>query len=663
MIRKLVIVWLMVLTALSINPSFAAEDSILTWDASTGDVTGYKIYYGTSAGNYSYSQDVGNTNQYALDTLTLTPGATYYFTVKAYNSFGESETSNVATYVVPLAGDTTPPLPPQGFSAETSGSDVNLGWLAGEPDILEYRVYYGTSSRNYGLPVSVNGTAYTVAGLVAETKYYFAVTAVDTAGNESGYSTPEISVVLPSVRPPSVSESVQVDVRISQSIDDIEERVGDGHVFDTSSDLELVDDMDNGGGQIVGLRFQGLIIPQGATIDNAYIEFEVDETSDNATSLTISVEASDNAAVFTNDARVLTNRRVSESSVPWKDVPSWSQTNEKHRTSDISPLIQEIVKRNGWQSGNAMVFIISGSGYRIAESYDGEPANAPLLHVSYSSGSTLPVDNTPSEEPLVEPEAPDTQLPVVTISTPTSEDNFQVSISTIDLEGTATDNDILSSVTWVNSAGGSGTASGTDSWSASGINLMEGSNVITVKAQDAAGNESSDTLTVTYTPPAPPAPAQWTVLTRDDFEPGWGSYVDGGGDCTRYSGKYAHQGTYAAQIRDNSGTASSFYSAQGVNLDGPAYTELKIEFWFYPRSMESGEDFFVEYYDGSKWNTVATYAAGSDFSNNSFYHEEGIVLKEGAPYPFPTAMKLRFRCDASGNYDFIYIDEVIVSAR
>ena len=35
----------------------------------------------------------------------------------------------------------------------------------------------------------------------------------------------------------------------------------------------------------------------------------------------------------------------------------------------------------------------------------------------------------------------------------------------------------------------------------SGIALLSGANVLTVTARDAAGNTSTDTLTVTYTPP------------------------------------------------------------------------------------------------------------------------------------------------------------------
>jgi hypothetical protein len=157
-----------------------------------------------------------------------------------------------------------------------------------------------------------------------------------------------------------------------------------------------------------------------------------------------------------------------------------------------------------------------------------------------------------------------------------------------------------------------------------------------------------------------PAPATITLLTYDDFESGWGSYTDGGGDCSLYTGAtYAHQGTNAANIRDNSGQASSFYHTGSIDVHTAGYTQIEIDFWFYPRSMESGEDFWVQYYDGSSWHTVASYAGGTDFSNGQFYNET-VYVNEGT-YAFPTNMKIRFQCDASGDYDFVYIDEIKVS--
>jgi serine protease len=151
-------------------------------------------------------------------------------------------------------------------------------------------------------------------------------------------------------------------------------------------------------------------------------------------------------------------------------------------------------------------------------------------------------------------------------------------------------------------------------------------------------------------------PSEWTVITYDDFEGGWGSYTDGGGDCALYTGgAYAHQGSNAADIQDNSGTASSFYHTVGYDVSG--YTDLEIEFWYYPVSMDnSNEDFWVQYYDGSTWQTVATYAQGIDFQNNNFYHE--VVPVSSSQYNFPSNAKLRFMCDASGNADDVYIDEI-----
>jgi len=41
------------------------------------------------------------------------------------------------------------------------------------------------------------------------------------------------------------------------------------------------------------------------------------------------------------------------------------------------------VNRSGWVSGNSLVLIITGTGTRTAESYNGDAAGAPLLHVEY----------------------------------------------------------------------------------------------------------------------------------------------------------------------------------------------------------------------------------------------------------------------------------------
>jgi hypothetical protein len=53
------------------------------------------------------------------------------------------------------------------------------------------------------------------------------------------------------------------------------------------------------------------------------------------------------------------------------------------RTPNLSAVVQEIVNRPGWASGKAMAFIITGNGHRTAEAYNGNAAQAPLLHLEW----------------------------------------------------------------------------------------------------------------------------------------------------------------------------------------------------------------------------------------------------------------------------------------
>jgi predicted secreted hydrolase len=92
----------------------------------------------------------------------------------------------------------------------------------------------------------------------------------------------------------------------------------------------------------------------------------------------------------------------------------------------------------------------------------------------------------------------DTTKPSIGITSSTSSASYTTGSAFLTLQGTASDNVGVTQVTWTNSRGGSGTATGTTSWSASGIALQSGSNVLTVIARDAAGNTAATTLTATY---------------------------------------------------------------------------------------------------------------------------------------------------------------------
>ena len=88
----------------------------------------------------------------------------------------------------------SPPSAPTGTAA--------LSWTASpDANVTGYRVYYGTAPGAYSQPrgsglTTGNATSWTVSGLNPGTLYYFAVTAVDSQGNESAYSN-EVSKLLP----------------------------------------------------------------------------------------------------------------------------------------------------------------------------------------------------------------------------------------------------------------------------------------------------------------------------------------------------------------------------------------------------------------------------------------------------------------------------------
>lgn len=76
----------------------------ISWDPNIDQIQGYKIHYGTVSGTPDNHQDVGNVTTSGVDSSTLQPGSTVYFTVTSYNNVGESGPSNEVSYVVPAQG-------------------------------------------------------------------------------------------------------------------------------------------------------------------------------------------------------------------------------------------------------------------------------------------------------------------------------------------------------------------------------------------------------------------------------------------------------------------------------------------------------------------------------------------------------------------------------
>ena len=175
-----------------------------------------------------------------------------------------------------------------------------------------------------------------------------------------------------------------LDIPIATSLDDVEEYNAKGSVTATSSDLDMM--LDGTRAQrAIGLRFIGVTVPQGATIVNAYIQFQSDEAGSSPASLLVKGQASDDAPVFAAVKLNVTSRPTTTAAVAW--VPAvWTAAGLRgpaQRTPDLRTVLQEIVGRPGWAPGNAVALIITGSGTgtRVAEAFDG--TFAPVLHVEY----------------------------------------------------------------------------------------------------------------------------------------------------------------------------------------------------------------------------------------------------------------------------------------
>jgi len=91
-------------------------------------------------------------------------------------------------------------------SSLAHAASVTLAWDPNtESDLAGYKVYYGNTSRSqaaYPHSVTIGSRDATTWSLPLDPGvYYFSLTAYDTSGRESGYSS-EVSAEIPSVAPP-----------------------------------------------------------------------------------------------------------------------------------------------------------------------------------------------------------------------------------------------------------------------------------------------------------------------------------------------------------------------------------------------------------------------------------------------------------------------------
>jgi hypothetical protein len=189
-----------------------------------------------------------------------------------------------------------------------------------------------------------------------------------------------VTVAEPPPPPPPPTSGV-LDVPVAAGADDAEER--SASVSLSGTDLELVVDATTV--QTIGLRFDGVTVPRGATITSASVQFTVDEATTTPASLTVAGQAADDPPGFTAVSKDVSSRPRTAARIGWAPG-AWPVPGERgvaQRTPELSPVVQEIVSRPGWAEGNAVVLVVTGSGTRVAAAFERGIARAPVLHLEY----------------------------------------------------------------------------------------------------------------------------------------------------------------------------------------------------------------------------------------------------------------------------------------
>ncbi len=361
------------------NPSNdAAVRGQVTVQANAGDDKGVtKVEFFDGATSLGPADTDGSNGWSASWDTTATSEGSHTLTAVATDTVSQTTTSAAVNVTVdntapsvsissPTSGQTVSGT----ISVQASASDGSGSGIGSVMFLVDGSTVIGTDTNGGdGWSVSWN-TATAPNG-----SHSLTAVAVDAAGNSTASTAVPVTVSNPT--------SGTLDISVASSSDDAEERVSKGRMILTSGDLDMMLD-----GTIpqaaVGLRFVGVNIPHGATISNAYVQFQANESESDVTTLSIGGQAIDNAPTFTTTKFNITTRTLTGASVTWTPLP-WvkAERGPNERTPQLSSVVQEIVGLAGWSPGNAIVLVIEGSGRRVAEAFDNLKF-APVLHIEWS---------------------------------------------------------------------------------------------------------------------------------------------------------------------------------------------------------------------------------------------------------------------------------------
>lgn len=173
-----------------------------------------------------------------------------------------------------------------------------------------------------------------------------------------------------------------LNLQVGAGADDAHEQQDDSSF--SSSDVSAKSSSSTGTPWISGFRFTGVTVPSSAQITTAILQLRARSASFDDANFDIHAEDVDNAVNFSSNADVW-NRVRTSASVAWIEDGVLSNTHDS--SPDIAAVIQEIIGRPGWVSGNALVILCKGKTdidkTFYADTYEEAPAQAAKLDITY----------------------------------------------------------------------------------------------------------------------------------------------------------------------------------------------------------------------------------------------------------------------------------------
>jgi hypothetical protein len=163
-------------------------------------------------------------------------------------------------------------------------------------------------------------------------------------------------------QPAPVPTVVTLEIPIARSSDDA--GIGQGCNFSTNNNEIYFGQCANGADITSGFRFANVNIPRRAFIQDAYIRFTVDGPYiDDTMTVRFSGEANGNASTFHLYNRPEHRPLIPDVHADWQITANDPWTfGETRNSPSLRPIVQAIVNRSDWSSGNALAIITGNVG-------------------------------------------------------------------------------------------------------------------------------------------------------------------------------------------------------------------------------------------------------------------------------------------------------------